>query len=125
MSHSDAVHTTKHNPTKQNLKCLSKDDRIKCRAKAFRLFEDGLGYRAVSSMLNLSVYTVRDWARLFKTGNFDPQIKHPGKYSQNLSTQEIRDQVKAEYENGASISYLSVKYGKNKTTVRYWLRKNR
>lgn len=123
MPDSEIVHATKPDTTQVNLTDLSKASRNRYRAQAFKLFKKGFGYRTVSSMLRLSVYTVKDWDRLFKAGEFEPKLKHPGNCPENQSTKELRDKVKTEYENGASISSLSIKYGKNKSTIRYWVRK--
>lgn len=121
------AHTTKHNKTESflDLSKVSREDRVKYRARAFKLFKHGLGYRTVSSMLGISVYTVRDWDRLYKMGKFGPKIKHPGNCPENLSNKELRERVRTEHEAGASISSLSMRYGKCKSTIRYWVNSSR
>lgn len=123
MSDFAKAHSTKHDKTETclNYSSLSEASRVKYRAKALKLFKRGLGYRVVSAMLGISVYTVREWDRLFKMGKFNPQIKHPGNSPKNISNKELREKVKAEHEKGASISSLSMKYGKCKSTIRYWV----
>ena len=41
------------------------------REAAFSLFDTGLGYKAVSSILGLPRSTVRDWARLYREFGYD------------------------------------------------------
>ncbi len=123
MSNLGTAHTTEHNKTETivDLNSLSRESRIKYRARAFKLFKLGLGYRTVSAMLGISVYTVRDWDRLYKMGKFGPKIKHPGNCPENLTKKELREKVRSEHQEGASISSLSMKYGKCKSTIRYWV----
>lgn len=127
MSNSETAHTTKHSKTEPfvDLNRLSRESRIKYRARAFKLFKLGLGYRTVSAMLGISVYTARDWDRLYKMGKFGPKIKHPGNCPENLTNKELREKVRAEHQGGASISSLSMKYGKCKSTIRYWVNSSR
>lgn len=49
------------------------DTRI--REKAYRLFSEGLGYKAVSTKLRINRETVREWGREFRNGEFvaEPQ----------------------------------------------------
>lgn len=123
MSDSETIHTTKQDKTPVNLTQLSKASREKYRSQANKLFEKDFGYRAVASMLRISDYTVRNWVRLYKIGAFEPKIKPRGNSPQNYSLKVLRDLIRDEYENRESITSLSMKYGKNKSTVRYWLRK--
>ena len=38
------------------------------------LFEKGFGYRSVANLLGLSEYTIRDWSRKYKKGEFVPKL---------------------------------------------------
>lgn len=104
-----------------NFSSLSKKIRTQYRQIAYDFFKKGHSYKYVSSRLGLSVYTVREWHQLFRAGAFNPEIKLPGPTSQSRSTKEARELIRAEYKKGASVSSLSVKYGKCKTTIRYWI----
>ncbi len=101
---------------------LRKNDRIFYRKKAFELFEKGYGYCVTARILKLSLYTVRDWYCLYKEGYFEPEMKKPGNCSSNILPEEIKEKVREEYKEGDSVSKLSKKYGKSKTTIRYWLK---
>ncbi len=101
---------------------LRKYDRILYRKKAFELFEKGYGYCVTARILKLSLYTVRDWYCLYKEGYFEPEMKKPGNCSSNILPEEIKEKVRGQYKEGDSISNLSKKYGKSKSTIRYWLK---
>lgn len=47
---------------------------VRVRRRARRLFEKGYGYKAVSQKLGLPLYTVRDWARSYRRGEFHDEI---------------------------------------------------
>lgn len=51
---------------------------IEIRQKAYSLFMQGKGYKAVANELALPVYTVRDWHRDFRNNNFHviPTSRH-------------------------------------------------
>jgi len=101
---------------------LSKSSRIQYRQRAFALFEKGYGYFATARILKLSIFTVRDWHRLYKEGFFEPELKKPGNCHSNLLPKEIKEKVREEYEAGVSVTSLCTKYGKSKSTIRYWLK---
>lgn len=43
---------------------------IQLRRQALDLFQRDYGYRKVASLLGISVYTVREWARAYRKGEF-------------------------------------------------------
>lgn len=88
---------------------------------ALQLFEEGMGYKRVASHLNLSMHTVRDWHRLYRCGSFEPKIREPGNSPANVIDKETKEQIKRDYEGGATIGCLSMKYKKCKSTIRYLL----
>ena len=110
---------------KLSLSTLSREERLKYRKKASALFKQGFGYKAVASKLQLSVFTVKDWDRLYKGGYFKPEIKKPGNFSENVLSADLKEQVRKEFNEGASVCSLSVKYGKSKSTIRYWIRNSK
>lgn len=110
---------------KISLSALSSEERLKYRKKAFALFKQGFGYKAVASKLQLSVFTVKDWDRLYKGGYFKPEIKKPGNFSENVLSADLKEQVRKEFNEGASVCSLSVKYGKSKSTIRYWIKNSK
>ena len=116
--------STSKEKTKIRFSDLSKAARIQYRKRAFELFEKGLGYCATSRILGLSLFTVRDWHRLYKGGYFDPDLKSPGNSLPNILPMEIKKKVKEEFANGASVTSLAKRYGKSNSTIRYWLREN-
>lgn len=89
---------------------------------ALGLFKEGLGYKAVASKLNLSIYTVRDWYALYQGGFFTPEMKKPGNKHENILDSKIKEEIRNEHEKGMSISSLGRKYGKSKTSIRYLLK---
>jgi len=97
--------------------------RTKYREKALKLFEEGFGYKRVATLLNLSIFTVRDWHRLYRSGFFEPQIRNPGNFAANILEEETKEQIRKEYKAGETISGLSLKYGKSKATIRYLVNK--
>lgn len=44
------------------------------RKQALMLFEKGFGYRSVANLLGISEYTIRDWSRKYKKGEFVPKL---------------------------------------------------
>lgn len=103
---------------------LTKAKRIQYRKRAFELFKEGHGYCATASILGLSLFTVRDWHRLYERGYFDPELKKPGNALPNILPTEIKEKVKEDFANGASVTSLAMKYGKSNSTIRYWLKED-
>ena len=46
---------------------------VKIKKKAYDLFRQGYGYRASARILQLSIYTTREWKRQYDAGFFNPQ----------------------------------------------------
>lgn len=112
----------KQTAKKIRLSDMTASTRIKYREKALQLFEKGSGYMTVAAKLKLSIYTVRDWYRLYRGGFFSADLKKPGNSSENHCSKDIKDEVREEFLHGSSVSSLSVKFGKSKSTIRYWLK---
>lgn len=116
-----AMALEKQRPKKIQLSDRSASERRKYREKALRLFENGFGYVAVANKLKLSVHTVKDWFHLYRGGSFSADLKRPGRSPENFCTKDVKDEVRKEFTLGSSINYLSVKFGKSKSTIRYWI----
>ena len=91
------------------------------REKAYLLFEQGKGYKAVSSELALPMYTVRDWHRDFHINVFEPV---PGARNKNLNDAD-KETVLRLAKNGHSVSEIMALTGLNFYPIRYLLRQNR
>ncbi len=109
--------------SKTTLSGKDKSIRTKYRDRALKLFEEGFGYKRVATQLNLSIYTVRDWHRLYRSGFFEAKIRTPGNFPANILDEETKGQIRKEYKAGETISGLSLKYGKSKATIRYFVNK--
>lgn len=81
------------------------------RLKAISLFEKGHGYKAVASALNVSAYTVRDWARHWRC-NAQPN---------DLATEADKNKVVAMRQAGASLMEIVAEVRFSKRTVLCWL----
>lgn len=46
------------------------------RRQALALFESGIGYKKAARLLDLSVYTVKDWSEQYKKGTFRPKLPY-------------------------------------------------
>ena len=103
-----------------NLSEISNQERINLRQRALDLFNEGCGYKRVATILNLSAYTVRDWLKEYEVGIFKPEGQKVGRPEKVLS-KEFGDTITQEHRSGVSVNELSRKYGKTKSTIRYWL----
>lgn len=110
---------------KSKTKLSDKDKTLRriYREKALKLFEEGWGYKRVATQLNLSMFTVRDWHRLYRGGSFETELRNPGKSPANVIDEETKALIRNDYNAGETISSLAMKYGKCKTTIRYILNK--
>lgn len=105
--------------SKTTLSGKDKSIRRKYREKALKLFREGWGYKHVATQLNLSIFTVRDWHRLYRCDSFEPEIRNPGNSPVNVIDEETKEHIRMDYKGGETISSLCLKYGKCKTTIRY------
>jgi transposase-like protein len=79
--------------------------------QAIRLFQSGLGYKAVASALLLNPYTVRDWARHWRC-----QVK-----ANAFVTPEDRQKAIALRAEGASLMEIVAEIKCSKRTILAWL----
>lgn len=87
------------------------------RRHALKLFERGLGYKAVAEILGLSPSTVRDWGRAFKKGKFRVEIN----VNQLRYTDATKVRVVALRKEGLSWREISRQTGVNASTCRAWV----
>ena len=88
------------------------------RRKALKLFERGLGYKAVAEILGLAPSTVRDWGRaLKKKGKFSVELHA----NQMRYPEAVKVQVMALRQSGLSWREISRRTGVNVSTCRSWM----
>lgn len=102
-----------------NLRTLSREEKEAGRKKAEAYFQEGYGYKATSTLLGISMYTVRDWLREYKSGIFTPSYKENA-IRNSKKTEEIRSGVIADRALGLSYQELMKKYGASRTNIRVW-----
>lgn len=86
------------------------------RRVALKLFKQGLGYKAVSTILGLSASTVRDWGRAYKKGQFKVELSA----NQFRYTDAAKARVQALRERGLTWREVSELTGVNISTCRSW-----
>ena len=87
------------------------------RRAALKLFRQGLGYKAVATILGLSANTVRDWGRAYKKGEFRVELSA----NQLRYTEETKLRVHALRARGLSWKAVSEMTGVNISTCRAWV----
>ncbi len=87
---------------------------------AFKIFELGHGYRTCAQVLDLSIYTVREWYALYKFGAYDPEtLGRP--FVKRYNTQFRQKVLNDYFENKPSITELAKRYDVSKRTVKRWI----
>ncbi len=81
------------------------------------LFERGFGYRSVANLLGLSEYTVRDWSRQYKKGEFVPKLSRRY-YRYPESVKKLVVDLRKE---GRTWKQIGEQTGVNCTTARAWV----
>ena len=92
------------------------------RRQAKALFEKGLGYKAVARLLELNVYTVRDWGREFKAGKFRVSDTELGDAATVVDLRE--DQILDLRRQGFDDRTIALRIGLSLQTVRRYLRRS-
>lgn len=92
------------------------------RRQAKALFEKGLGYKAVARLLELNVYTVRDWGREFKVGKFRVSDTELGDAATVVDLRE--DQILDLRRQGFDDRTIALRIGLSLQTVRRYLRRS-
>lgn len=97
---------------------LSQPDYLK--KIAYNIFQLGHGYKTCAAVLDLSVYTVREWYAQYKLGYFEPELMSPKrnkKYSEDFRRKVVQDYL----ETQPTITELSKRHEVGKRTVRRWI----
>lgn len=102
-----------------NLRTLSREEKEAVRRKAEAYFQEGYGYKATSTLLGISMYTVRDWLREYKSGIFRPSYRENA-IRNTKNVEEIRSRVIADRALGLSYQELMKKHGASRTNIRAW-----
>lgn len=88
---------------------------------AYNIFELGHGYKTCAAVLDVSVYTVREWYSQYKLGLYETDtIESKPKrrsYSYDFRQKVIQDYV----ENKPTISELARSHEISKRTARRWI----
>ena len=92
------------------------------RRQAQAMFEKGLGYKAVARLLELNVYTVRDWGREFKAGKFRVSDGEGNDASTVVDLRE--DQILELRRQGQDDRTIALRVGLSLQTVRRYLRRS-
>ena len=87
------------------------------RKQALMLFEKGFGYRSVANLLGLSEYTVRDWSRKYKKGEFVPKLNRRC-YRYPETVKKLVVDLRKE---GRTWKQIGEQTGVNCTTARAWV----
>lgn len=88
------------------------------REKAALLFSQGVGYRAVARVLDLSENTVRDWRRYWRAGKFKPVLPRRN----YLWPEETKAKVIKMRKEGASWKTVLRETGVSAATAQKWIR---
>ena len=91
------------------------------RRQAKAMFEKGLGYKAVARLIELNVYTVRDWGREFKAGKFRVSDTELGDAATVVDLRE--DQILDLRRQGFDDRTIALRIGLSLQTVRRYLRR--
>lgn len=87
------------------------------RQQAVLLFQQHLGYKRVAAKLGLSPYTVRDWSRQWKKGQFSTKASHKlYEYSLAFKLEVVRLRLK-----GYSWRKIQEDTGISPATCRRWM----
>ena len=97
----------------RSARCISEAKR----RAALKLFKSGLGYKAVASTLNLSVNTVRDWARAYRRGDFEIKVA----INQYRYPEETKRLVRSLRVSGVSKKKNAAQTGVKVSTCRAWV----
>lgn len=89
------------------------------RSIAARLFAEGLGYRKVSALIGVPLYTVRDWRRQYAAGSFNETL-NPRTYRY---PDDFKAKVVAIRRSGVSWKRLKALTGVSSATCRQWMQK--
>lgn len=87
------------------------------RTFAALLFSKGMGYRTVAKVLGLSIYTVRDWSRLYAQGQFSEKLTE----KQYRYDEAFKAKVVALRESGVSWTELRRRTGISPATCKKWM----
>ena len=88
---------------------------------AYNVFELGHGYKTCAAVLDLSIYTVREWYAQYKLGLYKPSTIE-SKNKKTFYSQAFRQKVLTDYfENKPSITELSRRYEVSKRTLKRWI----
>ncbi len=87
------------------------------RTLAALLFSKGMGYRTVAKVLGLSIYTVRDWSRLYAQGQFSEKLTE----KQYRYDEAFKAKVVALRESGVSWTELRRRTGISPATCKKWM----
>lgn len=106
-------------PATDHVSGLKKPDYLK--KIAYNIFELGHGYRTCAMVLDLSVYTVREWYAQYKLGYYESELTS-SKPKQKAYSLEFRQKVIKDYlDTKPSITELAKRYEVSKRTVRRWI----
>ncbi len=92
------------------------------RRQAKAMFERGMGYKAVARLLELNVYTVRDWGREFKAGKFRVSDTELGDAATVVDLRE--DQILDLRRQGFDDRTIALRIGLSLQTVRRYLKRS-
>lgn len=88
---------------------------------AYRIFALGHGYRVCADILELSVYTVREWYAQYKLGQFE--LKDGFSIKKPLYDEEFKKKVvKFYFDTKPSMNELANHHKVSERTVRRWIK---
>ena len=89
------------------------------RRHAAELFAHGFGYHKAAEILGLPVYTVRDWAKAYRTGRFGLALSR----NQMRHSEEDHEKVIEMRAQGISWRAIQARTGISASTCRKWVMK--
>lgn len=89
------------------------------RRHAAELFAHGFGYHKAAEILGLPVYTVRDWAKAYRTGRFGLALSR----NQMRHSEEDHEKVIEMRAQGISWRAIPARTGISASTCRKWVMK--
>lgn len=88
---------------------------------AYNVFELGHGYKTRATVLDVSVYTVREWYAQYKLGHYDADFMESKPKRKSYSVDFRQKVIKDYVDSKTTISDLARRYEILKRTARRWI----
>ncbi len=88
---------------------------------AYNVFELGHGYKTCAAVLDVSVYTVREWYAQYKLGHYDADFMESKPKRKSYSVDFRQKVIKDYVESQSTISDIARRHEISKRTARRWI----